>query len=284
MGETTGVQMEHLLGQLQRLEGLQKGVILLLDYDGTLVPIAKRPELAILPPDMRALLKSLARRFLVAIISGRSLGEVKKLVGVKGIYYVGNHGLEIDGPRTKLLRSEAKRIRPFIAEICTRLRKNLGVISGAIIEDKGLTASIHYRLVVRRELPSLKNIFGKIVGPYVNSGKIRVTHGKKVFEIRPNIEWDKGKAVLWVIDVVDPNGKLVPVYIGDDRTDEDAFLALKNKGVTVLVSEKRKKSHATFFLKNVPEVKTFLKNLSGSYRSDPTESKLLAQIRRAKVK
>jgi trehalose-phosphatase len=262
MGETIGVQMEHLLRQLQRLEGLQKGAILLLDYDGTLVPIAKRPELAILLPDMKALLKSLVRRFLVAIISGRSLREVKKLVGVKGIYYVGNHGLEIDGPRTKLLRSEAKRIRPFIAGICTRLRENLGAISGAIIEDKGLTASIHYRLVAWRELPSLKNIFGKIVEPYVDSGKIRVTYGKKVFEIRPKIEWDKGKAVLWVIDVVDPKGKLTPVYIGDDQTDEDAFLALKNKGVTVLVAERRRKSHAMFFLKNVGEVKIFLKELA----------------------
>ena len=254
--------MKHLIGQLKVFgKSLRAGAILLLDYDGTLVPIAEKPELAILPTDMRALLNSLAKRFRIAIISGRSLDEVKNLVGVREIYYVGNHGFEIDGPGTRLLRSEAKRARPSIAKICARLRESLGAISGAIVEDKGLTASIHYRQVARKELRRMKNIFEKVVKPYVNSGRIRLIRGKKVFEIRPSTVWDKGKAALWIIDVIDPRKKLTPVYLGDDQTDEDAFLALKDRGVTVLVSEKRRKSNAKFFLKNVAEVKKFLSGL-----------------------
>jgi len=254
--------MKHLIGQLKVFgKSLRAGAILLLDYDGTLVPIAEKPELAILPTDMRALLNSLAKRFRIAIISGRSLDEVKNLVGVREIYYVGNHGFEIDGPGTRLLRSEAKRARPSIAKICARLRESLGAISGAIVEDKGLTASIHYRQVARKELRRMKNIFEKVVKPYVNSGRIRLIRGKKVFEIRPSTVWDKGKAALWIIDVIDPKKKLTPVYIGDDRTDEDAFLALKDRGITVLVSKRPRKSNAKFFLKNVAEVKKFLSDL-----------------------
>ena len=254
--------MEYLLGQLRRLD-LQRGAILLFDYDGTLTPIVERPELAVLPSDMRKLLKSLAKRFKVAIISGRSLADVKRFVGLRHVYYAGNHGLEINGPKMRLLRPEARCVRPAIAEIYWRLRKKLWDIKGATVEDKRLTASIHYRLVAQRELKGLKDIFWEVVKPYLKSGKIRVTCGKKVFEIRPNIEWDKGKAALWIIDVIDSEKKLIPVYIGDDQTDEDAFLALKNRGITILVSSGRKKSHAKFFLRNVDEVKTFLKKLAG---------------------
>lgn len=256
--------MEHLLGQPQRLdESLQKGAILLFDYDGTLTPIVKRPELAVLPPDMRELLKSLIKRFKVAIISGRSLADVKRLVGLKNIYYAGNHGFEISGPKTRLVRPAAKRARPTIAKICMELRRELAQIKGTVVEDKVLTASVHYRLVARRELRRLKNIFEKTIEPYINSGEIKVTSGKKVFEVRPNIEWDKGKAVLWIIDAIDPKKKFTPVYIGDDQTDEDAFFVLKNRGITVLVSKRRKKSHAKFYLKNIGEVKTFLRKLTG---------------------
>ncbi len=235
---------------------------MLLDYDGTLTPIVKSPELAALPSNTRKLLRSLVRHFKVAIISGRSLADVKRLVKLKGVHYVGNHGLEISGPKAKLVKREAKRTRPVIAEICGKLREMLERIEGVIVEDKGLTASVHYRLVRRELLVDLKKIFEWVVKPYIASGAIRVTRGKKIFEIKPSIEWDKGKAVLWIINVIDPKGKLTPIYMGDDQTDEDAFLALKHRGITVLISEKPKKTHAKFFLKNVDEVETFLRKLS----------------------
>lgn len=251
--------MKHLLDQLQKLrKNLRTGAILLLDYDGTIVPIAKRPELALLPQDTKKLLKSLSNRFKVVIISGRSLSSVKGLVGLRGVYYVGNHGFEINGPNVNVVKQEAKRTRPVISDICRKLREKIGKIEGVVLEDKKLTASVHYRLVTGEKLGNFKKIFEGMIKPYVKLGKIRVTEGKKVFEIRPNIEWDKGKAALWIINMVDPKKELTPVYIGDDQTDEDAFFALKDRGITILVSEEPKKSHAKFFLRNVGEVKIFL--------------------------
>lgn len=241
---------------------LRTGAILFLDYDGTLTPITKSPEIVDLPTETMESLRLLTQYFKVVIISGRSLADVREHTGLKGVYYVGNHGFEISGPRIKLVRSEAKRARPAIAEICGKLRKGLGKIDGAFVEYKVLTASLHYRAVKPRQIARLKEIFEKIAKPYTASGTIKVTRGKKIFEIRPNVKWDKGKAALWIIDAIDPKKKLTPVYIGDDQTDEDAFFVLKNKGITVLVSKRLKKSHAKFYLKSVDEVKTFLEKLT----------------------
>ncbi len=253
--------MKHLLSQLHEIEKLKGRAILFLDYDGTLTPIVKSPKLAVLPANTRKLLESLVKHFKVVIISGRSLADVKGSIKLEGIYYVGNHGLEISGPKVKLVKRGAKRASPAITKICRELREGLIKIEGAFVEDKGLSASLHYRLVRPGQIVHLKRNFERIVKPYTASGAIKVTHGKKIFEIRPNVEWDKGKATLWIIDIVDPGRELTPIYIGDDQTDEDAFLALKNKGITVLISEKPRKTHAKFFLRNVDEVKIFLKAL-----------------------
>ena len=253
--------MEYLFDRWEVVdEALTEGVLLFFDYDGTLTPIVERPELAILPPSTKELLKRVSDFHKLAIISGRSLAEIKKLVGLDGIYYAGNHGFEISGPGIELIKPEAERTRSTLAEICKKLRRKLGHIEGAMVEDKGLTASVHYRLVARVKFKSVKKIFAKTVKPYVDSGVIKITQGKKVFEIRPNVKWDKGKAVLWIIKILDPRKNLIPVYMGDDRTDEDGFIALE-EGITILVSEKRKKSNAKFFLRNLNEVQMFLKKI-----------------------
>ncbi len=240
---------------------LTPGALLLLDYDGTLTPIVERPELATLSPDMGELLKRVSQHYTLGIISGRSLADVKRLVGLEGIYYAGNHGFKIIGPGVKLVKPEAERVCSTLIKFCKELQEKLSKIKGAIVENKGLTASVHYRLVAGGEFGHLKNIFEKVVSPYIDSGVIKVTRGKKVFEIRPNIEWDKGKAVLWIYSVVDPKGKLKPIYVGDDQTDEDAFLALKEKGITILISEEPIESNAKYFVKNIDEVKTFFEKL-----------------------
>jgi trehalose 6-phosphate phosphatase len=141
------------------------------------------------------------------------------------------------------------------------LRSELDNIDGVIIEDKGLTASVHYRIVAPEKLGELKRIFTEITKPYVMAGQIKIGRGKKVLEIRPNIDWDKGKAVLWIIDALNPGGEVLPIYIGDDKTDEDAFRALGGKGITILVSNTPRKSNAEYFLRDVNEVKLFLEKL-----------------------
>lgn len=255
--------MEYLFDRWEEVRrDLIPGALLLPDYDGTLTPIVERPELAILSPDMRELLRRASRHYKLGVISGRSLADIKRLVDLGGIFYVGNHGFEISGPGVKLIKPEAERARPVVAKLCEELRWKLSDIKGTIIEDKGPTASVHYRSVADpKALEDLNGIFGEAVAPYVDSGTLRVTRGKKVFEIRPNIGWDKGKAVLWIIDKVNPSRDLMPVYVGDDRTDEDAFFALKDRGVTVLVSREVKESNAKYFVRDVGEVKAFLEKL-----------------------
>jgi len=255
--------MEYLYdrwGEVQK--ALAPGALLLFDYDGTLTPIVEKPEFAHLSEDMRDLLTRASQDYVLGIISGRPLKEVKKLVNLRGIYYSGNHGFEVEGPAVKLVKREAEQARPILKKICDELKGKLDRVEGAIVEDKGLTASVHYRLVAPKDLEKLKKTFEGTLKPHVDSGNVKITHGKKVFEIRPNVEWDKGKAVLWLIDIIKPPKDIPPVYVGDDRTDEDAFLALKNKNaITILVSDEAKRSNASYFVKGVDEVKTLLEKL-----------------------
>jgi trehalose 6-phosphate phosphatase len=256
--------MEHLLSGWRTLEKrlTSSALLLLMDYDGTLTPIVKRPEEAALSAGMRELLARLLKNYPTAIISGRSLKDIKRLVGLKKIYYAGNHGLEIYGPGLKLVKPEAKRTASTVSEICTYLRSELGHIDGVIVEDKGLTASVHYRNVAPEKLGELKRIFTRITKPYLGAGSIKIARGKKVLDIRPNIDWDKGKAVLWIIDALSSkSGQVLPIYLGDDETDEDAFRALGRRGITILVSDTPRKSNAEYFLRDVDEVKAFLEKL-----------------------
>jgi trehalose-phosphatase len=253
--------MEHLLERMPRLRNRLGRVFLLLDYDGTLTPIVERPELALLSPDMKKLLRAATARHKVAVISGRALTNLKKLVGLRGIYYVGNHGLEMSGPRVRFTEPKALSVRSVITRICEKLRRELKEIKGALIEDKGLTASVHYRMVEPGELKRLENVVKRVTEAHVRAGEVCLTRSKKVLEIKPAVDWNKGKAALWITRTVDPEERLTPVYLGDDRTDEDAFEALRGRGVTILVSRRPKRSRAKFFLKSVEEVKIFLRML-----------------------
>ncbi|MGB9637604.1 MAG: trehalose-phosphatase, partial [Microgenomates group bacterium] len=172
-----------------------KNLFWFFDYDGTLTPIVSEPERATLGPEMKRLLDLLSGRFKVAVISGRPLAEMERLVPLKEIYYAGNHGFEIKGPGINFVLPEAELARPLISRICAELQERLGQFSGLIVEGKGLTASLHYRCVAPEEVDRLAKIFYRIVRPHVASGLVRITGGKKVWEIRPNVSWDKGKAV-----------------------------------------------------------------------------------------
>ena len=238
-------------------------ILLLLDYDGTLTPIVRRPELARLPNRTRTLLKQLLRRkyVTVGIISGRSLRDVKKLVGLKGTIYVGNHGLELEGPNFKFVNPAAKNSKPLIQKIGRKLKEKLRQINGALVEPKGLTLSVHHRLVKGSDLIILKGIFDNVTKPFRIRKKIKVGMGKKVFEVRPPVKWDKGKIVKWILARLYPGHKakgLLPIYLGDDRTDEDAFRALKRKGLTIFVGKKKAFSKADYFVTSTEEVNSFL--------------------------
>lgn len=272
--------MKYLFDYWQSLKkGLNNKCILwFLDYDGTLTPIVDRPERVVLSFETKGLLKRLARepRYRLAIISGRALKDIKKRVGIDKIIYVGNHGLEIEGPKIKFSRPPfdirrdpaiagespvSLRYKRILQHIKEDLNAKLSAIKGVFIEDKGLSLSVHYRLAERNQIPQVKTILQEATILYTVRDKIRIKPGKKVFEIRPNADWDKGKVVLWLLArwKFSLRGKdIMPIYIGDDRTDEDAFRVLKNKGLTIFVGSP-KSSCAQYYLRDTEEVTKFLK-------------------------
>lgn len=257
--------MRHL--SIKGLECLKNRVVFLfLDYDGTLVPIADTPDKASLSAEGREILGKIAdnAEMRVAVISGRPLSDIKKMVGIEGIIYAGNHGLEIEGPRIKFTRPFSLKYRSILERIKKEISLELARFRGALLEDKGLSLSIHYRLVDGRKVPLLKAATHGVVAPYLVRKKIKIKPGKKVIEIRPPVEWDKGKVALWLMagaEFAARGRSVLPVYIGDDISDEDAFGVLKNKGFTVFVGNPRGKSRAEYYLKDTREVWEFLKKV-----------------------
>jgi len=147
-----------------------------------------------------------------------------------------------------------------IAEIHKKLAAGTKPIKGVLVENKGLSETVHYRMIDEKDLPRLRGIFEEIVGFYLSSGRIKTAENKKTLEVLPNTEWDKGKMVLKLSGSY-AGGDALPVYVGDDRTDEDAFKAVKKCGIPILVSETPKRSHARYYLKDADEVVRFLEML-----------------------
>lgn len=260
--------MKHLSAHRDNLKKhiADKYLMLFLDYDGTLTAIVESPDKALLPQQTIDLLKELSanRRCTIAVVTGRAAKDIKDKIGISNIIYAGNHGLEIQGPNIKFKAPLPAGYKTSLKKIKSQLHKKLSSIKGVLLEDKGLSLSFHYRLVGRKQIPLVKNIFWRVVKPFIACNKVKIKTGKKVFEIRPPIEWDKGKAVLWVLSRQKSCSRakpVLPVYIGDDVTDENAFRALKNKGLTIFVG-RPKKSYAEYYLKNTKEVSKFLKWLN----------------------
>lgn len=228
-----------------------------LDYDGTLTPIVKHPSEAILPSEMRETLKSLAQHFSVTVISGRDRTDVENLVGIKGINYVGSHGFDTklaDGTLNSL--DEAKGVQIDIERASKELHDHLQAIDGVLIEKKSFSVAVHYRNVNAKDLPQLNKITDDISGKYKNLIK---TGGKKVIDFRPNLDWHKGKALLWICDKLKQGSKEpYPIYLGDDLTDEDAFEVIRGRGIGILVGKPTFPSCARYFLIDQDEVKMFL--------------------------
>jgi trehalose-phosphatase len=212
-------------------------MLLALDYDGTLAGIADHPEDAHLDSTTAHMLRRLCERpdTNIAVISGRALEDIRARVGIEGLYYAGNHGLEIEGPGLQRVHAEAIEIRPLLAACADMLRPLVEEIPGAILEDKGLTVSIHYRQVADERAG--ENLRAIVAHTIAATPGLRVTTGKKVIELRPNVRWDKGRATRFLLDSLQAGaGSMLPViFVGDDETDEDAFREIADRGTGVVV-------------------------------------------------
>jgi trehalose-phosphatase len=249
-----------------------RDVCLFLDFDGTLTPIRRHPRAVKLSGALKKTLRKIAalKGATVAVISGRSLADVKERVGIKGIIYAGNHGMEAKGRGINYKVPGAVKAEKTVRELSRKLKNRYRAFRGVIVEDKGLTLSVHFRMVPRTRLKAAERIFREVAGPYISEGKVRLTRGKKVWEVRPPVRWDKGKAVARLLSERKKKTRTrpVPFYLGDDRTDEDAFRALRGKGYTVKIGKKGAKSRAGYYLKNTTEVRRFLERLSSLIRGE----------------
>jgi trehalose-phosphatase len=246
------------LEHVQKIGRSGDRLVVFLDYDGTLTPIVSHPEDAWLPDSMRQTLRSLAARVPVAILSGRDLDDVRGRVHVDGIVYAGSHGFDIAGAGG-LRRQLGAAYLPVLDTAETELREALDEIPGAQLERKHFSVAAHYRNVNENDAFRVALAVEAVAARH---RELRRIDEKKVYELLPDIDWDKGKAVLWLLETLDLlRGNVLPIYIGDDRTDEDAFRALEKRGVAILVSEQPQVTKASYWLNNPSEVERFLRKI-----------------------
>ena len=226
-----------------------------LDYDGTLTPIADRPEQATLSAATRSRLARLATRCPVTIVTGRDISVVADFVQLDEIGYAGCHGLDIEGAAGSGLRYEAAETAlPALDRAEADLRRGLSSLAGALVERKRYSVSTHYRLVDPGDTPRVEEVVAAAARHYP---ELRRERGKKVFELRPDVAWDKGSAVAWLLAALslDPGAA---TYIGDDETDEHAFELLDGAGVPIVVEHGDRPTSARYRVRDPGEVTAVL--------------------------
>ncbi len=208
-------------------------LLLCLDFDGTLTPLAQNSSEVSLPLRLKDLLASLSGRksVSVAVISGRERGDLQARIDVAGLTYAGNHGLEISSPGHLFVEPKSIECTTALRQLAADLKTKLEPIQGVVVEDKGLTISVHYRQAAPEEVEQVRRIVHATLAG--SDHPFQLSTGDKAFEICPRVYWNKGTAVAWVKEQVAKPDALV-IYIGDDVTDEDAFAALPD-AITIKV-------------------------------------------------
>lgn len=257
---------DPLVAQLVRLAEQVRSarqVMMFTDFDGTLVPIKDRPTECFLDPALGRTLSALAghEHVTVGIVSGRELEDLRNRVGVDNIIYAGNHGLEIEGPGFVFRELNAVSMINELKKLLENLGPALAGFPGAWVQDKGLSASVHYRQVVPADVLPLLDVVHRVAAPFLAAQQVVLRSGKKVLEIRPAVDWHKGKAVGWLVRRMSIYKNPLLIYFGDDNTDEDVFAAWPGE-ITVCVGEKQNTS-ANYTVRDPAEVHAILSWLQG---------------------
>lgn len=244
-----------------------KRLVVFLDYDGTLTPIVERPELAVLSDEVRAAVRALAQRCTVLVMSGRDLRDVQARVGLPDIVYGGSHGFEIGGPAGMHIEQQhGAAFLPQLDQAERMLHERLGPIPGLQVERKKYAITVHFRRVQVADLTAVERGVDAVLAA---SPGLRKTHGKMIFEVQPDIEWDKGWAMSGLLDSLGLQAANdFVLYLGDDITDEDAFgaLAARGNGLGILVRDEARDAArptaAHYALANTQEVQRLLEQLA----------------------
>jgi trehalose 6-phosphate phosphatase len=253
-------QPAYFFGQKSRPGIGDGGILLLIDFDGTLVPIREDPSSCRLSSDTEETLGRLARsgKCTVAVVSGRSLSDLRKRISIEGLSLSGSHGLEIAGPYLSYRFVEAESGKRESERARKALRKEIKGVEGAVIEKKVFSFALHYRKADGKSIPFLKKTFNRVVKEAVVRGTARVVRGKKVLELVPETPCNKGTAGLAILQALAE--KRMPVCVGDDLTDEALFSTFRDSGVTLRVGKSRTTT-AEYYLKSQSEVLRFLRYL-----------------------
>jgi len=243
------------LPEIARKLEAASNLLVFLDFDGTLAPVVNDPSMAFMPPQTLRALTSLAslEKVSLAIISGRALPDLKARVGMPNLIYAGNHGLEISGPGLYFLHPDATKRVQALSNLSRELQSRLEHIPGTHVENKVLSVSVHYRRASADKMREIHQLTNSLVS--ASGGLFQMSPGLQVYEIRPRVGWHKGKAVGWIRDALAKRNPLA-VYVGDDVTDEDAFLALP-EGITVSVGSAQQTA-ARYYLEDQASLLQFL--------------------------
>lgn len=246
-GATGGADIED------RLSGAD-GLVVGLDFDGTLAPIAPDPDAVSIPPESRRAVSTLAARSnaTVAVISGRALADLRPRVDVDGVVYVGNHGLEMERDGDRTVHPDAEAQRSAVERACSAVEARIDGVPGWVVERKGPTATVHYRKTPQDRVGEVRDAVEAAGG---GEDGLELVDGKQAIEIRPDVDWDKGAAMRRIVE--DAPGGWRAVYVGDDTTDEDVFRELEPEDVGVRVGD-RPDTAAGVTLLDQDEVPAFL--------------------------
>jgi trehalose 6-phosphate phosphatase len=241
-----------------------------LDFDGTLAPLASSPDLAQMLPETRGILASLARNHLVCVISGRDLADLCAKVGLESVYYAADHGHRVLGPPGSGIDFEVgPEDRHELEAAAFELERRLRDLGGVVMETKGVSLSVHYRMVAEADRPFVRGVVEEVVEA---APGLKLMEGKLVHEVRPDMLWGKGRAALWLLKRLQMGKRDVcPICVGDDLTDEEMFAVARNWGVTVVVGDPGRPTWADYLLRDCQEMANFLRaSLPGTGQTYPS--------------
>ncbi len=243
-----------------------KHIAVFLDYDGTLTPIVETPDQAVMSENIREAVTALSRHCPVGIISGRDLKDVRDKVRIETIVYAGSHGFDIAGPKGMQVEDTVgEEFLHVLDKAEQTLSRKLDSIQGMLVERKKFAIAIHYRRVDPEKVERIETVVDEVASAHP---ELRKSYGKKIFELQPKVDWHKGKALFSLLRTMKlDRDDVLPFYIGDDVTDEDAFRALKGRGIGIVVRDHPYETAAVYSLKNPEEVRRFLVQLISLYRT-----------------
>jgi len=231
------------------------------DFDGTLVPIGPEPDKVRLDDSLRNQIQSLSQSGQVAVVSGRDRHDIEEKVKLDNIYYAGSHGFDIAGPnKASHLHPKADVLLPKIKNIAQWFREALSDHKGVWVEQKKFAVALHHR---KAEAATVNDVEAIVKEKIDAEDGLKWDKGKSIIEIKPSVNWHKGKAVLWIMEHLNLNfDRCLPIYLGDDTTDEDAFQAIQGEGFGILVEDNGDPTYADFLLKRQKDVSLFINKLS----------------------